>query len=93
MQLEAITSFLVASYLGEKTNIRLTTTSSQVVVQSNKVSPQPPLLQTKQPQPPQPLLIRLALQTVHQPRCSSLDTLQQLHVLLVERGTKTEHSI
>ncbi|KAK4816194.1 LOW QUALITY PROTEIN: hypothetical protein QYF61_012659 [Mycteria americana] len=36
------------------------------VVESNKVSPQPPFLQAKPPQFPQPLLIRLLLQTLHQ---------------------------
>ncbi|KAK4810059.1 hypothetical protein QYF61_007223 [Mycteria americana] len=62
--------------------------SPLVVVESNKVSPQPPLLQAKQPQFPQPLLVRLLLQTLHQLRCPSLDTLQQLNVLLVMRGSK-----
>ena len=61
MQLEAIASCPIASYLGEETNTCLTTTSCQAVVESNKVPPQPPLLQTKQPQLPQPLLIRLVL--------------------------------
>ncbi|KAK4818014.1 hypothetical protein QYF61_004127 [Mycteria americana] len=42
----------------------------------------------KQPQFPQPLLIRLVLQTLHQLRCPSLDTLQHLNVLLVVRGPK-----
>ena len=56
MQLEAISSRPIASYLGEDTNTCLTTTSFQVTVESNKVSPQPPLLQTKQPQLPQLLL-------------------------------------
>jgi len=58
MQLEAIASHAIASYLGEGTN--LTTTALQVVqvvVESKKVSPQPPLLQTKQPQFPQPIYI------------------------------------
>jgi len=50
-----------ASYLGEENNTCLTTTSFQKVVASDKVPPQPPLLQTKQPQLPQPLLIRLVL--------------------------------
>jgi len=57
-QLEAIASHPIASYLGEETNTRLTTTSFQ---ESDKISPQPPLLQTKQPQFPQPLLVRLVL--------------------------------
>ncbi|KAK4820072.1 hypothetical protein QYF61_019014 [Mycteria americana] len=42
----------------------------------------------KQPQFPQPLLIRLLLQTLHQLRCPSLDTLQHLNVSLVARGPK-----
>jgi len=46
MQLEAIASHPIASYLGEETNTRLTTTSFQVAVESNKVSLQPPLLKT-----------------------------------------------
>ncbi|KAK4813638.1 hypothetical protein QYF61_014398 [Mycteria americana] len=40
----------------------------------------------KQPQVPQLLLIRLVLQTLHQLRCPSLDTLQHLNVSLVGRG-------
>ncbi|KAK4810558.1 hypothetical protein QYF61_004521 [Mycteria americana] len=40
----------------------------------------------KQPQFPQPLLIRLLLQTLHQLRCPSLDMLQHLNVSLVVRG-------
>jgi len=87
-QLEAIASRRIASYLGEETNTCLATTSLQVAVDSNKVSPQPPLLQTKQPQLPQSLLIRLVLQTPHQPHCPSLDTLRYLHVPLVVRGPK-----
>ncbi|KAK4832881.1 hypothetical protein QYF61_026431 [Mycteria americana] len=42
----------------------------------------------KQPQFPQPLLIRLLLQTLHQLRCPSLDMLQHLNVSLVVRGPK-----
>jgi len=61
MQLEVIAFPPIASYLGEETNTCLTTTSFQVVVESNKVSPQPPLLQTKPPQLPQLVLIRLGL--------------------------------
>jgi len=75
-QLEPIASRPIASYLGEETNPRLATPSLQAAVESNKVPPQPPLLQTEQPQLPQLLLIRLVLQTPHQHRCPSLDTLQ-----------------
>ena len=44
-QLETIASCPIASYLGEETNTHLATASFQVVVGSDKVSPQPPLLQ------------------------------------------------
>jgi len=42
----------------------------------------------QQPQFPQPLLLRLVLQTLHQPRCPSLGTRQHVNVLLVVRGPK-----
>ncbi|KAK4826066.1 hypothetical protein QYF61_005025 [Mycteria americana] len=87
-QLEAISSCLIACYVGEETNSHLATTSFQVVVESDKVSPQPPFLQAKQPQFPQPLLIRLLLQTLHQLHCPSLDSLQHLNVSLVVGGPK-----
>ncbi|KAK4828042.1 hypothetical protein QYF61_023080, partial [Mycteria americana] len=88
VQLEAISSCPITCYLVEETDPHLSTTSFQVVVESNKVSPQPPFLQAKQPQFPQPLLIRLVLQTLHHLRCPSLDTLQHLNVSLVVRGPK-----
>ncbi|KAK4807092.1 hypothetical protein QYF61_018433 [Mycteria americana] len=87
-QLEAISSCPITCYLGEETDPHLSTASFQVVVESDKVSPQPPFLQAKQPQFPQPLLIRLLLQTLHQLRCPSLDTLQPLNVSLVVGGPK-----
>ncbi|KAK4814106.1 LOW QUALITY PROTEIN: hypothetical protein QYF61_008201, partial [Mycteria americana] len=88
VQLEAISSRPITCYLGEETDTHLATTSFQVVVESNKVSPQPPFLQAKQPQLPQPPLLRLLLQTLHQLRCPSLDSLQHLNVSLVVRGPK-----
>jgi len=51
-QLEAICCRPIASYLGEETDTCLIATSFLAVVESNKVPPQPPLLQTKQPQLP-----------------------------------------
>ncbi|KAK4823973.1 hypothetical protein QYF61_008592 [Mycteria americana] len=87
-QLEAISSCPITCYLGEETDPHLSTTSFQVVVESDEVSPEPPFLQAKQPQLPQPLLIRLVLQTLHQLRCPSLDSLQHLNVSLVVRGPK-----
>ncbi|KAK4831827.1 LOW QUALITY PROTEIN: hypothetical protein QYF61_019350 [Mycteria americana] len=88
VQLEAISSHPITCYLGEETDPHLSTTSFQVVVESHKVSPQPPFLQAKQSQLPQLLLIRLVLQTLHQLRCPSLDTLQHLNVSLVVGGPK-----
>ncbi|KAK4821003.1 hypothetical protein QYF61_010734 [Mycteria americana] len=87
-QLEAISSCPITFYLGEETDPHLSTTSFQVVEESNKVSPQPPFLQAKQSQLPQPLLIRLLLQSLHQLHCPSLDTLQHLNVSLVVGGPK-----
>ncbi|KAK4822442.1 hypothetical protein QYF61_015189 [Mycteria americana] len=87
-QLEATSSRPITCYLGEETDPHLSTTSFQAVVESDKVSPQPPFLQAKQPQFPQPLLIRLVLQTLHQLCCPSLDTLQHLNVSLVVRDPK-----
>jgi len=49
MQLEAIASHPIAGYLGAETNPHLTTPSFQGAVESDKVSPQPPLLQTSLP--------------------------------------------
>ncbi|KAK4824520.1 hypothetical protein QYF61_016100 [Mycteria americana] len=72
VQLEAMSSCPIACCLGEETNPHLSTTS----------------FQTKQPQFPQPLFIRLVLQTLHQLRCPSLDTLQHLNVPLVVGGPK-----
>jgi len=51
--------------LGEKANSHLTTSSLQTVVESNKVSPEHPLLHAEQSQFPQLLPIRLVLQTPH----------------------------
>ncbi|KAK4814499.1 hypothetical protein QYF61_020861, partial [Mycteria americana] len=73
---------------GEGPNPHLATASFQVVVESDKVSPQPPFLQAKPPQFPQLLPISLVLQTLHQLRCPSLDTFQHLNVSLVVRGPK-----
>jgi len=52
MQLEAISSCPIASYLGKETNPHLATTSFQTVRESNKVSLEPLFLQAKQSQFP-----------------------------------------
>ncbi|KAK4815867.1 hypothetical protein QYF61_009918 [Mycteria americana] len=47
-QLEAISSCPITCYLGEETDPHLSTTSFQVVEESDKVSPQPPFLQANE---------------------------------------------
>ena len=61
VQFEAVSSHPIACYLGEEADTHLATASFQVVVESDKVSPQPPFLQAKQPQFPQLLLTGLVL--------------------------------
>ena len=64
VQLEAVLSSPISSSMREEADPQLTTVSLQVVIESNKVSPEPPLLQTEQSQFPQLLLIRPMLQNV-----------------------------
>ena len=87
VQLEAIPSSLITSYVGEKADPYLTTTSLLIVVKKYKVSHDPPLLQTKQSQFPQPL-VGFVLQTPHQLHSLSLGMLQGLNVSLLVRGPK-----
>ena len=74
-QLEAILFSPVASYIREDADPHLATASLQVVVESNNISPEPPLLQSEQSQLPQLLCVRLVLQTPRQLRCPSLNAL------------------
>ncbi|KAK4815730.1 hypothetical protein QYF61_006768 [Mycteria americana] len=64
----------------------LDSTGASTFTSTDGIVPTRPL--AKQPQFPQPLLIRLLLQTLHQLRCPSLDSLQHLNVSLVVRGPK-----
>ncbi|KAF1646888.1 Striatin-interacting protein 2, partial [Eudyptes chrysocome] len=59
-------------FLGRRDRPPLATTSFKAVVESDEVSPQPPLLQAKQPQFPQPLLIRLGEEEVQETPCEIL---------------------
>jgi len=63
VQLEAIASSSIISYLGEEANTHLTTVSFQAVVETHKVSPEPPPNKTPFPQQ---LPMRLELQNPHQ---------------------------
>ena len=80
--------FPLASYMIEEADPHLAIISLQIVVESNKISQKPPLLQTEQSQFPQSFPIRLALQTSHQLHCPSLNMLQDFNVFPVLRGTK-----
>ena len=62
MQLEAIPSSSIASYSGEEADPHLAITSVQVVVESDKVSLEPPLLQTKKSQLPNLVVQNLVVQ-------------------------------
>ena len=64
VQLEAIPLVLLLLPEG-RGRPHLTTTSFQVVAESDKVTLEPPLLQNEQPQFPQLLPIRLVLQIPH----------------------------
>lgn len=84
VQFKAVALSLVLSFV---TDSLLTATSFQVVVESNDVSPRLPLLQTKQPQFPQPFFICLVFLSCHQLHSNSLHSLEKLHILLM-RGPK-----
>ncbi|KAF4789352.1 hypothetical protein TURU_152047 [Turdus rufiventris] len=80
VQVETISSHPVTCYLGEEMDPCLAVSSFQAV-QSDKIPPEPPFLQAKYPQLPQPLLTGLVLQTLLQLHCPSLGTFQHLNVL------------
>ncbi|KAJ7410128.1 hypothetical protein WISP_110967 [Willisornis vidua] len=65
----------------EEANTDLATTSFQVVVESDKVTPESPFHQTMHLQLPHQLLIRPVLQTLHQLCCTSLDSLEHFNVV------------
>ncbi|KAJ7395102.1 hypothetical protein BTVI_157799 [Pitangus sulphuratus] len=64
--------------------------SVKVVVESDEVSPESPLLRAKPPQLPQPLLIESVLQSLHQPHRPCLDILQHLSVFPELRGPELD---
>lgn len=53
VQLKTVSSHLTTCYEGKQTDTHLATTPFQAVVETDKVSPEPPFLQIKQPQFPQ----------------------------------------
>lgn len=60
--LEAISSSPITAGMAGETNLYLTTTSFQVVAESDDLLPEPPLLKTKKTQLPQPLFIKHILE-------------------------------
>ncbi|KAJ7404997.1 hypothetical protein WISP_142413 [Willisornis vidua] len=80
----------IAGCPGKETDPHLATTSFQVVVKNDKDFPGPPFLQAEQPQVSQPLFVELVFQTLHQPRCPSLDLLQHLNNLPKFRGPELD---
>ena len=86
--LKAISPLPVTFHQLEGTNPALAVSTFQILEESNKVSPQPPFPQTKQPQFLQSLLIGHILQALHKPCCPSLDLLQHLNVLSILRCPK-----
>ena len=63
---------------GEELSTSLSTSPPQEAVESNEVAPQPPFLQTRQIQNPQPLLTVHAFQLFHQLNCPPLDVFEYL---------------
>ena len=69
----------------EETNPTLTVGTFQILEESNTVSPQPPFLQTKQPQFLQSFLVGHIVQALHRPCCPSLDLLQIKQIVILMR--------
>lgn len=80
---------LVLSLAMWETNPHLVTTSFQVVLEIAKVLPEPPFLQTKPTQLPQPLPIWFVLQPLHELHCSSEDMLHHRQCPCCSEGPKT----
>lgn len=77
---KAISSSPVTAGMAGETNLYLTTASFQVVVESDELLSEPPLLKNKQTQIPQPLLIKHILELTQ--------TLLHLNVLFKVRDTE-----
>ncbi|KAF4804897.1 hypothetical protein TURU_003799 [Turdus rufiventris] len=90
-QLETMSSGSVSCCLVKETDPHLTTTTFQEVVESDKVTPESPFLQAKQPQPPQLFLIGLRFQALHQP-CCLLWTGSSISTSFLNGGARTGHS-
>ena len=88
MQFEAISLCPIISQQRNEVITILTATSCLVAVENNEVSPQPPLLQTKQPYFPQLLLICPFFQPLYELCHSSLHEPEQFNIPHAVRGPK-----
>ncbi|KAJ7396418.1 hypothetical protein BTVI_145388 [Pitangus sulphuratus] len=75
---------------GQQTAGGVASRLQEVVVDSNRISFEPPFLQAKQPQLLQLFLIGLTPQTLHQLCCPSVDMFQHLNVLPELRGPELD---
>lgn len=86
VQLKTMASCPVSGCLGEEPNPHPATTTFQVAIQSDKVTPEPLFSQAKQPQFPQSFLTGLVFQVSHQPCCPPLQMLNHLNILPKLKG-------
>lgn len=91
LMLEAISLCPTTCHLGKYADSLLAATSLKVVVGSDEVSSQPSLLQSKQSQHLQLLLIICFSYFFPQHHCFYLNTLKQTNILFTMRGPKLEH--
>ncbi|KAK4830133.1 hypothetical protein QYF61_008560 [Mycteria americana] len=80
VQLRAIPTCPVTGSQGEEISTSLSMSPPQEAAESNEVAPQPPFLQIRQAQSPQPLLIGHSFQPFHQLCCLPLDTFEYLNI-------------
>ncbi|RMC15997.1 hypothetical protein DUI87_08204 [Hirundo rustica rustica] len=87
---ETVSSRSVSCCLEKETNLQLSTTTLQEIVESDKMISESPFLQAKQPQLPQLFFIWLVFLILHQPCCPPLGMLNHLNVLPKLRGPELD---
>ncbi|KAJ7414114.1 hypothetical protein WISP_86616 [Willisornis vidua] len=87
-ELKPVLSCSTVGCVREETNPHLATTTFQVVVESDKVSPEPPLLQAKQSQVPQPFLTGLGPMSLPWALLLFSGPLQHLNIFPEWKGPK-----
>ena len=89
-QLDPITPCPIIVCHREEPGSILVALTLYIFININKVTPQSPLLQTKETQLPQPFFIREVLHSLNHLCCPALDPLQQFPVLLELRGPELD---